>query len=138
MSPSLLYRLFRVGAIPAALRAELEGEGLVAADEGIRGWTILRDFAAPGKRFKFRMKSFTGFLAVTEKRVVAWTGKSKIVDVPFDREEFRALEIETPDPDRLLISFESSLFHPDWRGRIVLRFETPKALELRDALISRV
>jgi hypothetical protein len=33
-----------------------------------------------------------------------------------------------------LISFESSRFHPDWSGRMVLRFDTDKAQQLQDAL----
>jgi len=131
---TLLHRLFGIGRIPGDLRAMLEAEGLLAFDEGIGGWIVTRNFRAPGKRSNFRMSGFTGFLAVTERRVIAHAYGRRILNVPYDDPSFAALRVDLARPDRIEISFDAGTFHPDWSGGIVLRFNTAMAGTFFDIL----
>lgn len=134
MKKKWLYRLFRIGGIPAKLRPVLESEGLVVRDEGIGGRMVMEDFKAPGKRFNHRRTGFTGFLAVTQKRVIAHAFGKRILHVPFDHSKFDALQAKLVDPEHIELSFESSDFQDTWSGRVLLRFNTPKAARFFDAL----
>ncbi|MEJ7848655.1 MAG: hypothetical protein WKF92_11275 [Pyrinomonadaceae bacterium] len=48
MSKTFLYRFFGIGGIPTNVRAEIEREGVVLFDEGIRGTVTYINFRAPG------------------------------------------------------------------------------------------
>lgn len=127
MSKTLLYKLFKIGRIPKKVRPVLEREGLRCMDEGIGGWVYMNDYRAPGKRFRHRLTGFTGFLAVTEKRVIAYTYWKPVINIPVEDPRLKALELELPKNNALKISFESSAFDASRRGRIEVRFKTDKA-----------
>ena len=129
---TILYRLFKVGGIPQQLRPRLESEGMLVFDEGIGGWIVMKDFRAPGKRSKYRMTGFSGFVAVTRRRVIAHAYGRRMLNVPFDDSRIYALTVKLVNSNRIEWSFESSVFHSDWSGRITLRFNTPKANEFYD------
>jgi len=131
---TLLYRLFKIGRIPSRLRAALESEGFVVVDEGIPGAVLTRDFKAPGKRFRRRRAGFTGFLALTRKRMVGYAYGRRLLHVPFDSPRLRDLDVKLIGPDRLEIAFEASDFQDRMSGRVRLRFTTPRAGEFLEAL----
>jgi hypothetical protein len=126
---TILYRLFKMGKIPKALRPGLESEGMLVCDEGIGGWIIMKDFRAPGKRSKYRMTGFSGFLAITRKRIIAYAYGRRMINVAFEDARIYALNVKLVNPNRIECAFESSTFHRDWSGRITVRFNTPKAAE---------
>lgn len=51
MSKTLLYRLFGLGGIPQDAVDQIEKEGVVLQDEGIRGSVTFKRFRAPGKYY---------------------------------------------------------------------------------------
>jgi len=126
---SLLYKLFRIGGIPKKVRPVLESEGILVCDEGIRGWIFMKNFRAPGKRFKYRRAGFAGFLAVTRKRVIAYTYWRPIINIGLDNSRISEIELELEKPGKLVIAFESSAFHPEMEGRIEVTFYTAAAGE---------
>jgi len=127
LSKTLLYKLFRIGGIPKKLRPVLEQEGIRCVDEGIGGWVYMKNYRAPGKRFKYRATGFTGFLAATGKRVVAYTYWKPIINIPVEDPRLGELELELLRNDSLKISFEASSFDTSRQGRIEVRFKTDKA-----------
>jgi hypothetical protein len=129
MAKSLLYRLFGVGRIPKLVGDRLRIEGVVVADEGIPGSVTYRDFRAPGRYSSYRKQAFVGSVVVTNIRLVALMSSRFAVDVPFNDERIRGLQI-TRDRDRLVIAFDASLFHDDWSGTIEYRYQTSKAAEV--------
>ncbi len=129
MRKSILYKLFKIGRIPKKVRPVLESEGIVACDEGLRGWIFMKDFRAPGKWFKYRRAGFSGFLAVTRKRVIAYTYWRPIINIDFDHPGISELELELVKPGKLVIAFEASVFNPEMKGRIEVSFHTYKAGE---------
>jgi hypothetical protein len=66
MAKPLLYRVFGVGKIPAPLMSQLQNEGIILADEGVKGSVTYRNFRAPGRRDSWRRQWFIGSIALTK------------------------------------------------------------------------
>jgi len=129
MRKALLYRLFKIGRIPGKIRPLLESEGIRICDEGVRGWVFTRKFRAPGKRYRYRKTWFAGFLAITGKRIIAYTFWKPIINIGIDDSRMSEIEIDLKTPEKLVFTFESNLFHPDMQGQIEVGFNTPEAGE---------
>jgi len=134
MKKTILHRLFKAGSIPKKLRPALEGEGIVVCDEGIPGRVILKNYSAPGKRSKYKLVWFSGFLAVTRTRLIAFAYWKPLINVRFADPRIRAIHAELAGPGRIALRFEASEFRPDASGEILVRFHTPKAKELLAAI----
>ena len=134
MKKTISYRLFKLGAIPAKVRPILEGEELVVFDEGMPGRMILRRVTGPGRRHHYRFEGFSGWLAVTGKRVVCYTYRKRQINIAVDDPQISKLEISMPSEETLSITFESSDFRKGWQGAIEFRFKTPKAAQFHDTL----
>ena len=134
MNKTFLYRYFKIGGIPKKLRPVLEAEGIVAADEGIGGWIFLRDFRAPGKRFLHRVTGFSGFLVITHRRILAYAYWKPVINVPVDDPRVSGIKSVLLDSEHLELTLESSIFHADWQGRIVLRLNTARAPSFHSAI----
>ena len=135
MAKALLYQLFKTGSIPEGVRAKLEAEGLVAADEGLRGMWFSRHFKAPGRRSLYKSRGFIGFLAISSKRIVAYGNGRQQINLPVDDQRVADLHSELMGEDRICISFETAHFHTDWQGVVEMRFQTDKAKTFHDALL---
>ena len=77
MAKSLLYRLFGAGKIPAPLMSQLNAEGIILFDEGVKGSVTYRNFRAPGKRFSWRRQGFAGSNCPDEA-TARWRGVLKV------------------------------------------------------------
>lgn len=135
MGKSILYRLFKMGSIPKELRSVLEEEGVVVADEGMGGWYVTKNLKTPRRRSKYRKEGFSGFLAITQKRIVAYTFKKRQINILVDDPKISELYADIIGEDKLSISFETASFHTDWQGVIALQFKTAKAQDFYDALL---
>ena len=135
MDKALLYQLFKTGSIPTEMREKLEAEGLVAADEGLRGTWFSKDFKAPGRRSLYKSRGFIGFLAISSKRIVAYANGWPQINLPVDDPRVADLYSELMGEDRICISFETAHFHSDWQGVVELRFRTEMTHTFHDALL---
>ena len=136
MKKTILYRLFKVGAIPKELLQVLQQENIIVMDEGIGGWFITKNVKGPGRRYLYRSEGFSGFLAVTKKRVVCYTYGKRQINIFKEDPKISHLYINIPSEHTLSISFESSIFQEGWMGVIEYRFKTEKAVQFKDALES--
>lgn len=132
MKKSLLYRLFGIGKIPAQYRAPLDGEGVILADEGIKGSVTYRNFRSPMRRANWKRQWHTASITLTRLRLVAFAYSNQIIDVPLTDGRFKRLEFSLEDPHRLLVAFDAALFHDNWSGTIEYRFKTPHAQAFLD------
>lgn len=137
MTKTLLYTLFRIGRIPKKMRSALKSEEIVISDEGIGGWFITRNLKAPGKRYIHRKQGFTGFLVITEIRILCYTYWKRQINISVQDHHISSLFTELLDPHTLSISFQSSLFKKNWEGVIEFRFKTEKAQEFYNVLIEK-
>lgn len=136
MRKAFSYRLFGLGGVPRKVRPVLESEGIVVCDEGMSGRFITNNLKAPGKRNLYRSEGFSGSLVITRKRIICHTYRKRQINIPVDEPLVSELQVSTPDPQTLSLSFESSDFREGWQGIVELRFHTEKALQFRDALRS--
>lgn len=136
MKKSLLYRWFRLGAIPRKLRPVLAAEGIVIDDEGMGGWFIARDVRAPGRRYWHRREYFAGSLVVTSQRILAYTYHKRQINIATDDPMLPRLFVSLPGPGILKISFESADFRDNWHGVLACVFKTDRARAFHEALTS--
>ena len=134
MAKSPLYRLCGVGRIPAQVMSQLQGEGIVLCDEGVKSSVTYRNFSAPGKRFGWKRQWFPASIALTKTRLLALWYSNLIIDVPLSDERIRALHFSLESSGRLCVAFDAALFHPDWAGTIEYRFRTAEASRFLDSL----
>ena len=137
MKKTILYRLFKVGRIhPKKLLPALKKEGIVASDEGIAGRIYLKNYQAPGKRSKQKLIWFSGFIVVTKVRLLAFAYWKPLINVRIADPRFKAIQAELEGSDRIAFHFEASAFRDDAEGEILVRFRTPKAGEIMEAIRS--
>lgn len=132
----MLYRLLRLGAMPATVRRTLEREGMELFDEGVPGSLTCRNVSGPGKRWWRRREGFIGSLAVTRTRFIAYSFWRRQINVALDDAAFSALQIAMPQAGVLETAFDAGAVQPGWRGRMVLRFRTRQADQFMARLTS--
>lgn len=112
----------------------LEHEGIVVSDEGMAGWFVAKDVRGPRKRYRFRSEGFSGWLAVTNKRVLCYTYRKRQINISVEDPNISNIYICTPSENIFSISFESSAFRDEWEGIIEFKFKTEKAMLFYNAL----
>jgi hypothetical protein len=137
MAKSLFYRLFGAGKIPAPLISELNAEGIVLIDEGVKGSITYRNFRAPGKAFSWKRQGFAGSIIVTKTRIVGLAYSKFLINAPLSDERLRKMQFSVETNGALRVAFDAALFHTDWSGEIEYRFKTPEAQHLVDLLQKR-
>ncbi|MCX7006519.1 MAG: hypothetical protein NTY53_04600 [Kiritimatiellaeota bacterium] len=135
---TLFYKLFGVGRIPESVKAQLQQEGLLAWDEGIRCSLRNPILRTPTKSRSNYFRRFTGGVALTKVRFMAFEHSRRCIDVPFTDERMRKLRFALEDDDTLLVEFDPALFHKDWSGVMVHRFHTPQAQLIMQLLRERL
>lgn len=136
MEKSLGWTLFRAGRIPRRWRAELEQETPLIADEGLPGRFIATDVRGPGKVWKHRREGFSGWLAITRTRFMAYSYRRRQIHIALDDPRLAELHVDLPDEDWLVLSFDSGTFQDHWSGVFELRYRTPEARRMREALLN--
>ncbi len=119
----------------------LEGEGIVALDEGLSASAVLEGFKAPGRRSSKKGSWFLSALVVTELRFAAFAFSRPIINVPLGDPRLRELDIYAPNGTRLVIAFDVSRFHDRMTGHARCTFKTARAREFferLEAAVSRI
>jgi hypothetical protein len=127
MAKTLLYRLLGLGKIPEPLATQLKGEGILLADEGIKGSVTYINFRKPGRYSGWRRQWYTASIAMTNQRLMALRYSQTIINVPLKDERIHSMQFSLEKGDTLLTAFDAALFHQDWSGRIEYRFRTEQA-----------
>jgi hypothetical protein len=126
MGKTWAYKLFRVGRIPAQIKAQLDSEGVLLQEEGISGSTTYRNFHRPGAYSTWRRMWYSASLTITHTRVVGLAFSRPIINVPFTDRRLQRLDLSVEKGQILLIAFDAAMFHNDWSGTIEYRFRTRK------------
>ncbi len=132
MSKTLLYRLFRIGRLPRVERDRLASEGPACIVEGIPltiGW---RNFRQGGRHIARHRQSFTGAVALTEKRLRVYSFSKPVLDVALEDPAAAYLSVSCPNRGTLSLDLEAEHFHPGTSGRITYWLLTPQAEALAD------
>jgi hypothetical protein len=134
MGKTWLYHLFKIGGIPAGLRAKLEQEGITLLDEGIGGTITYQDFRAPGRAYAWKKSWFSGAVALTNVRFVTFAYGRQVINVPWDDPRRKHLRVTCEARDRLLVVFDPAIFHDGWSGTVEVRLTTTYAQQLHARL----
>jgi len=137
MKKTLLYRLFGIGKLPAQYGAAISAEGVLLADEGIKGSVTYLNFRSPQRSANWKRQWYTASIALTNTRLLGFQYSSPIIDVPLTDARFRQLNFSVENGDTLLVAFDASLFHNDWSGNIEYRFQTQFAAAFLDKLTQK-
>lgn len=133
MAKSLSYRLFGVGRIPPQVLPQLELEGIVVSDEGVKSSVTYRDFKAPGKCFGWKRQWFPASIILTRTRLLAFWFSNPIINVPLSDERLKSMRFAIEDND-MYVSFDAGLFHSDWSGSLEYRLRTERAAQIIESL----
>lgn len=134
MTKSWLYRWFGLGKVPLQARPALEAEGIVMEEEGLSGTMTVLNLKAPGHYAGQKKKWFIGALVLTRKSFRGYAFSQTVIELPMpitlgDRARF-ILEGD----DCLRVDFKISDFRQDASGDAILRFRTPVARRLLEAV----
>lgn len=79
----------------------------------------------------------SGAVAVTRRRLLVWVGGAAHIDIPLDDSRRAVLEVVAETSDRVCFGYDAAAFHPDRSGRVEVRFRTPAAARVVEALRPR-
>jgi hypothetical protein len=117
------------GGIPADLRAELEAEGLVLLEERLPASIIYRHYQVPGQRPTSGHQSAITSIALTRRRLVVRGTSGVTLDA-----DPRKVRAEVEESGALLLAYEAADLSPIREGTVEMRFDTPRAAEIRARL----
>jgi hypothetical protein len=135
---TIMYRLFGVGRIPEPVRAQLQQEGGLVMDEGLRCSLANPYLRTPAKIRHGYRRWFTGGVALTNLRIMAFENSRRCINIPFTDERFRKMRFAQEGADTLVVEFDPSLFQKDWTGLMIYRFRTPHAPHILQLLRERL
>ena len=118
--------------------SELEAEGILFLDDGLKGSVTYRNFHRPGKYSGWEKRGLTGAVALTKLRLLALSGPSPVINVPLTDKRLRSIHFSVEKDDRFCVIFDASLFHSDWSGTVEYRFRTEQALQLLDLVLKQI
>jgi hypothetical protein len=119
MPKTFRYRLFKIGALPEKLRAEIQNDNVIFLEEGIPV-TVHRNGTAPGF-IGGSIGKFSGAFAVTNQRIVANISGTVMVDASYDAKDTNGAELSLTE-DGLHITVDASI-HPRCTGKIQMHFK---------------
>jgi hypothetical protein len=129
------------GSLPAAVRAGLEAEGLLLAEEGLPGRIRYERFRAPGRRFSGKVTGERLGLGISARRLAVYcrSGRAKLIDSPFDSPRFSALEprLEGTDVVAFRIDYDR-MAEPGVSGVITISATTASAPQIVEELNARL
>jgi hypothetical protein len=124
---SILYTLFKLGRLPREAARQLQAEGFVLLEEGLRASVILRKFRAPGRYHSYKASLFTGSLVITEQRFAAFAFSRPLVNIGLHDDHLRSLDVSVPRAGLLSIRFDAGAFDTQSSGTVECRYHTDKA-----------
>jgi len=124
---SLFYTLFKLGGIPPQILPVLETEGIELKDEGMSGWAVYRNVRGPQRRFIYKQERISSCLVITKKRIICYTFGKRQINIETTDPRLSKINIFLKRDNKLVISFDSSIFSDLWSGVIEFSFNTDMA-----------
>lgn len=124
--------------LPESQMAEFRSGGLELIYEWIAAKLTYLNFKAPGKRFGYKTLWFKSSLVITKTPVWATSFGKLAINVRFTDERIRSMKFSVEDGERLLVSFDASLFQPTWSGTLEYRFTIPDSQNCVDLINTEI
>lgn len=113
--------LFSRGGLPDAVLGELESEGIVHREDGLRGSITYRHYRAPGERSNWSKEAIRASFVVTRRRVGVYVRGRPFVNVAFDDPRFSRLDLRVDGASLTIEVADASIFNDRASGRITTR-----------------
>jgi hypothetical protein len=129
------------GKLTPDLRKELESEGLVLVEEGLRGSVRYRHFKAPGRRFHGKVTPERMALGISRKRFVIYcrSGRAKLADSPFTNPNLRGVDVSLDGDDKVVIRIDYDQLDVERvSGKIAIHVRMGNARRIVDELRARL
>ena len=128
--------LLGAGTLRPQLRADLEEEGLVLLEEGLRATLHYKHFKAPGRRHHGKVTPQRVALGVSEERLVVYasSGRVKLADSPFASADWDKVGVDAVDGSVEIVVDYDRDDDPKVSGEILIRIHTAEA----DAIVREV
>lgn len=121
-----LRKLFRIGKLPSALRAEVEAEGVLFLSEYV---AVTRRFrgAVPGLRSAGSIASYVGSLVLTNERVLGTLSSvpklaGRTIDLRWDAPQTGAVKAELSETG-LTLDVDLDAVDPRFSGELSLQYK---------------
>lgn len=132
-----VLRMLGIACLPVEAEALIPADDRILVCEHLFCSVTLRNFRAPGRACNWKRQWFAGSIAVSEDRIIAFRGRRRLINTPFDDPRFCKVSF-TADEYILYIAHDAALYHDDWSGQIEYRFRTLDAQKIatiaRDAV----
>jgi hypothetical protein len=112
------------------LKAELESEGLVLIEEGVKGSLRYHHFKAPGKRFHGKITPERFGIGISEERFVVYcrSGRVKLIDSAFSNPRLAMFDISLDGDDTVVFRIDyDRADEKNVSGQIRIVARTPNA-----------
>lgn len=113
--------LFGRGGLSEAVRAELESEGIIHREDGLRGSVSYRHYRAPGMRSNWSKEAIRASFVVTRRRVGVYVRGRPFVNVAFDDPRFSRLDLRVDGASLTIDLDDASVFNDRASGQITTR-----------------
>ena len=114
--------LLRPSNFPEKEKALLEIEGLLFLTEGSRVTVVYKNFKSRHKRCTYKKEVVWGSLAISQKSLVGFGLRKKIISLPFAEEKAKKVKFSCMNDKVLVLAFDPSLFMPETSGSMEIRY----------------
>ncbi len=121
--------LFKPSDFPEKARVFLENEGLLFVTERKRVTVVYRNFKSPRRRCNYKKEIIWGSLGISQKRVVGYGFRKRIIHLPFDEDKAKNVKFSCFNNKVLVIAFDPSLFSENTSGSMEIRYHFDEALD---------
>jgi hypothetical protein len=113
--------LFGRGGLSDAVRAELESEGMIHREDGLRASITYRHYRAPGERSNWSKEAIRASFVVTRRRLGVFVRGRPFVNVAFDDPRFSHLDLRVDGASLTIELDDASVFNDRASGQITTR-----------------
>lgn len=134
MVKSFFYRHFGFGKISESFMSQLQSEGILLLDEGVKGSVTYINFHRPGKSSGWERRGMIASIAVTKTRFLALNSSIPVINVTLTDKRLSLMRFLQEDAETLYVAFDANLFQSDWSGKVEYRFRTTEASHFLELL----
>jgi len=121
--------LLRPSNFPEKEKTLLENEGILFLTEGSRVTVVYKNFKSRHRRSTYKKEVLWGSLAISQKSLVGFALRKKIISLPFAEEKAKKVKFSCFENKVLVIAFGPSLFVPETSGSMEIRYHFDDAAE---------
>lgn len=121
--------LFRPSNFPEKEKILLENEGLLFLTERIRVTVVYKNFKSRHRRCKYKKEMLWGSLAISQKSLIGFGLRKKIISLPFAEEKAKKVKFSCINNKALVLAFDPSVFMAETSGSMEIRYHFDEAAE---------